>query len=328
MNLHTRPEDARVLSEVKATGSGAFLCMETDRAAARITGKDTLDLLNRLTTMKVDTLEPGQVRETLLTNEKGRVIDAALVLVREEDVLLLLSPGKAAEVITWLEKYTIMEDCVYEDISASVGQCSVYQVTADLRLGSAAVPEAGRSAVVTMGETTVRVAHHRSVTGAGLRLLFTAEDTAAVRDFLTGAAGLPVVGAEAATLWRIDRLLPSAGHELSLLANPLEAGAAEAVDFEKGCYIGQEVIARLDSYDKVQRRPCRIRWDSGKDPAAEPGSTLFAGGKNAGFLTTAAFDPRIGAYRGIALLRHAYAAPGTPLFFDAEGGQPDMFVEK
>lgn len=327
MNGHAHIDHAQVIREVKATASGAFLCMEADRGCVRVIGRDTLDLLNRLTTMKVDTLTPGAVRETLLTNEKGRVIDAALVAVRDEDVLLLCSPGKAEEIITWLEKYTIMEDCVYEDISRTVAQCSLYQIDAGGIPENVTVPEAGTSILLPLGETTVRVLHHRSVTGAGLRVLCAAEDAVAVCEYLVEHAHLPLVGPEAFTLWRIDTLVPAVGHELSGLANPLEAGAAGAVDFEKGCYIGQEVIARLDSYDKVQRAPRRIRRAAGSDRFPEPGTVLHAGGKNAGFLTTLMHDPRTGEERGIALIRHAFAAPGTELTMQPDGDTRPFAVE-
>jgi len=328
MSAQANIDHTQVISEAKATASGAFLCMEADRGAVRITGSDTLDLLNRLTTMKVDTLSAGEVRETLLTNEKGRVIDAALVAVREDDVLLLLSPGRAGEVIAWLEKYTIMEDCVYEDISASVAQCSVYNTGEILSGDTLSMPSEGRSAVMPLGETTVRVLHHASVTGAGLRVLCASDDVSAVREYLSDHVGIPLVGAAAFALWRIDRLLPAVGHELSGLANPLEAGAAAAVDFEKGCYIGQEVIARLDSYDKVQRLPRRIRRSPDAQEFPEPGSVLYAEGKNAGFVTTLIYDPREGAERGIALVRHAFAAAGTRLSLQPDGDAQPFAVEQ
>jgi folate-binding protein YgfZ len=189
------------------------------------------------------------------------------------------------------------------------------------------MPAEGRSVVLPLGETTVRVLRHRSVTGAGLRLLCAPEDVSAVREYLSDRAGIPLVGAAAFALWRIDRLLPAVGHELSALANPLEAGAAAAVDFEKGCYIGQEVIARLDSYDKVQRVPRRIRRDPEAEQFPNPGSVLYADGKNAGFVTTLIHDPREGAERGIALVRHAFAAPGTQLSLQPDGDARPFSVE-
>ena len=128
-------------------------------------------------------------------------------------------------------------------------------------------------------------------------------------------------------LWRIDQLVPAVGFELSLLANPLEAGASAAVDFEKGCYIGQEVIARLDSYDKVQRLPQRLLRLPGNDAEAGTGDVLFSEGKNAGFLTTIAFDPRDGQQRAIALLRHAFCDGAFTFSTSKEGAGPEFVLD-
>ncbi|MCB2205856.1 hypothetical protein KQI65_14015 [bacterium] len=332
--MSTHDTAVRIHDEVKATGSGAFLCKEHGRGAVRITGNDTLDLLHRLTTMPVGDLQAGQVRETLLTNEKGRVIDAALVVVQGADVLLLLSEGRAKEVITWLEKYTIMEDCTYEDVSSSLLQYTVYQCGDADALGSVHLPAQGSHAEQSLGNTNMQFLHISSVSGGCIRILC---DPASAADaerlltdaerLLTDAMGIPVIGDTAFTLWRVDNLVPAVGHELSLLANPLESGAAQAVDFEKGCYIGQEVIARLDSYDKVQRKPCSIAYSGESDPAVSVGDTLYSDGKNAGFLTTFVLDPRSNTWRGIALLRHAFADGGNSLNSSAEGNGSTFIVE-
>jgi folate-binding protein YgfZ len=317
----------RVMHEAEVSGSGTFFCMETERSVVRVRGRDTLDLLNRLTTMKVDTLQCGQLRETLITNEKGRALDAALVVVREEDVLLLLSPRQGASTIDWLEKYTIMEDCVYEDVSGRYTQISIYQLPEQRPLGDAAQPAVGEWRNMSFEGRAFWALRHASVTGAGLRLLCEREDAEALRDFLIESCGFPLIGSEAHMLWRIDQLVPAVGHELSQISNPLEAGAAAAVDFEKGCYIGQEVIARLDSYDKVQREPRRIVWLDPAEAELEAGTLLLADGKNAGFVTTHAYDPRSSCWRGIALLRHAFSGPDVQLTTGETDGVSRIRVE-
>jgi len=307
----------RVMHEAEVSGSGTFFCMVKDSSVLRVRGRDTLDLLNRLTTMKLDTLRCGQLSETIITNEKGRVLDVAIVAVRDEDVLLLLSPYQGASISEWLEKYTIMEDCVYEDLSSDYSQISLYQIDEHLRLGDDAQPAVGEWRQITIGGRDVLALRHESVTGGGLRLLCAREDAEAMRDHLLDDCDVAFVGEEAHTLWRIDRLIPAVGHELSMLSNPLEAGASAAVDFEKGCYIGQEVIARLDSYNKVQRAAQRIVWMEGVPADLPVGTALLAGGKNAGFVTTHAYDPRTACWRGIALLRHAFS--GSEIELETSG---------
>lgn len=303
---------SEVIREAEASTEGAFVRHDRRRGAVRVSGRDGLDLLNRLTTAKVDTLVAGEVRETLVTNEKGRVMDAVLIAPDDEGLLLLTSEATAPALITWLEKYTIMEDCRYTDASGDWAQFTVHQVPEAGLVGFSSL-QPGQAEQGVVGDITLRALRHDSVTGAGLRLLCSGEDADALRHFLAADAGLPFLGDHAFALWRVDHLVPAVGHELSEHANPLESGAAASVDFEKGCYIGQEVIARLDSYDKVQRRPRRLSWTGEAPETLPPAAALTSDGRNAGFVTTHVFDPRSETWRGIGLIRNAYTDAGTAL---------------
>lgn len=304
-----------ISSEVKATTSGAFLCNESDRGIVRMKGSDACDLLHRLSSARIDNLQEGQLRETLLTTEKGRVIDALLAVQWTGSLKLLTSRGRTEAVIAWLEKFTIMEDCEYEDLSGNFAQFSVYNLSSEGKspFPGIELPQAGSFISVPLCGIDIDLLHHHSVTGAGLRILCRAEDAEALWLQLREEYKLPTVGRHAHSLWRVAQLLPAAGHELSDLANPLEAGAEAAVDFRKGCFIGQEVIARLDSYDKVQRHPRRLRFDASVPADIEPGTELEHEGSNAGFVTTAVFDPERERMVGIGLLRPAFENAGTQL---------------
>ncbi|MBE0644983.1 MAG: hypothetical protein IH600_12945 [Bacteroidetes bacterium] len=311
------PQDiySDVNSEMKATTAGAFVCNETDRGLVRMDGKDARDLLHRLSTARIDNLQEGQLRETLLTNEKGRVIDA-LIAVRGTGALrLLTSAGRADAVIAWLEKFTIMEDCTYTNLSSGFAQFSIYNLPADGAdpLPELILPGPGAFISTTLSGMDVDVLHHRSVCGAGVRIICRMEDAEKLWRHLVEDRELPAVGREAFALWRVAHLLPACGQELSEQANPLEAGAEMAVDFRKGCFIGQEVIARLDSYDKVQRHPRRLLFAEGVEQGIEPGTVLLHDGSDAGFVTTTVWDPSRERIVGMGLIRLAYETSGTLL---------------
>ena len=312
--MNGRQED--ILTQLSAARRGPFLHVENGRGLLRMRGRDARDLLHRLSSARIDNLATGEVRETLLTNEKGRVIDALLVTADDEGLLLLTSAGRTDEVRVWLEKYTIMEDCSYEDISGSALQISLYNIPAeqcDLP-GDIPLPDAGSSRTAMFDGREALLLAHDSVTGAGVRLRVSPEDAESVLHFLTGTAGIPEIGDHAYDLWRIDGLVPAVGRELTDRSNPLEAGAEAAVDFRKGCFIGQEVIARLDSYDKVQRHPRRLRFHGfGPDDRPEDAALLAADGADAGHVTTAAWHPAEAALLGIGLVRNAFAQAGTRL---------------
>lgn len=306
---------SEISAELQATAAGAFVCRESGRGVLLVRGRDALDLLHRLSSARIDNLKDGQLRETLLTTEKGRVIDALLAVQGGEGLRLLTSAGRITAVREWLEKYTIMEDCTYSDISAATAQFSIYNYPVDSNelLPGIPLPAVGEWTSANVSGIDVEILRHRSVTGAGLRVLCPAEHAETIWSFLTEQAGVTAVGEQAFTLWRINGLIPAVGHELSEQSNPLEAGAQDAVDFRKGCFIGQEVIARLDSYDKVQRHPRRLSFSGDGAELLAVGSELRHEGDNAGFVTTVARDPLQGIVLGIGLLRAAHEHAGAVL---------------
>ncbi len=310
-----KERNMEISAERKATIAGAFLCKENDRGVVMMKGNDARDLLHRLSSARIDNLKDGQLRETLLTTEKGRVIDALLAVQGSGPLRLLTSSGKTSDVIAWLQKFTIMEDCEYEDVSGQFAQYSIYNLPADgsSPLPDVTMPETGGWVQSTICGFTVELLRHESVTGAGLRILCSVEEADALWTQLVSTCGLSAVGSPAHTLWRVENLLPAVNHELGALSNPLEAGAESAVDFRKGCFIGQEVIARLDSYDKVQRHPRRLVFSANEEINIEVGTELRHTDGNAGFVSTAVFDPDLGKMVGIGLLRLAYEAEATTL---------------
>jgi folate-binding protein YgfZ len=93
--------------------------------------------------------------------------------------------------------------------------------------------------------------------------------------------------------------------------NPLEAGLIGSIDFAKGCYIGQEVIARLDTYQKVQKRLVKLSFEAGS--SVSPGTSLKQEGRVVGKVTSAAVIPTTGETIGLAYVRTKNALPGARL---------------
>ena len=127
----------------------------------------------------------------------------------------------------------------------------------------------------------------------GFSVVAPREAAANLREKLEGAVaacgGCPA-GARAAEAFRILRGIPAPGRELTEARNPLEAGLNDAVSFDKGCYVGQEVVARLRTYDKISRALVGLSWPSG-DALPESGSPLAIEGRSVGTLTSAVRRP-------------------------------------
>jgi folate-binding protein YgfZ len=133
--------------------------------------------------------------------------------------------------------------------------------------------------------------------------------SAALRD-----GGAVPVGADAVEAVRIERGIPAFGKELTEDYNPHEANLVHHVSFSKGCYIGQEVIARLQTYQKVSKYLVGLRWD-GEGPALD--SFLVHDGKRMGIVTSAARLPHTGANVGLGYVRKAFVEDGKTVADEA-----------
>ena len=124
---------------------------------------------------------------------------------------------------------------------------------------------------------------------------------------------------------RIEQGVPSHGSELTDAYNPLEAGLLKHISFNKGCYIGQEVVTRLDTYDKVQKHLVGISWNDHDVPAAN--ATLSHDGKKVGTLTSAVVSPRLDHGIGLAYVRKGRSQAVIELTLTLPDGETAARVE-
>ena len=141
--------------------------------------------------------------------------------------------------------------------------------------------------------------------GPGYRLILTASDGETVEAALRQNGAL-CLSADSFEALRVETGQPQADKELSEEYTPLEAGLFSAIADGKGCYTGQEIIARQLTYDKVTQQLCGLRL-SELTPAGE---RIYAEGKPAGTLTSFAHSPRFGPI-ALAILKRPYFQPGT-----------------
>ena len=302
-------------SEYLAITGGAAICDASHNGRLKATGADALDLLNRLSTNKVIDLQPGQGAPTILTTDRGRILDLVTVLNTGDHVLLLTSPGAQQPVMEWLDKYTILEDLTVEDISGSTAMLGVWGPGARATLETAGglpwaeLPLYGSVETLVGGETVVIVSAQLPA-WLGYYVIGSAEAAPGIWQAVMQAGALPI-GAEAYEAARINCGVPVLGREMGDDYNPLEAGLIGCIDFAKGCYIGQEVIARLDTYRKVQKYLVKLSFEPGVVVSA--GTTLLQDGRVVGKVTSAAAIPTTGETVGLAYVRIKNAIPGECL---------------
>ncbi|MBM3924649.1 MAG: aminomethyl transferase family protein [SAR202 cluster bacterium] len=285
----------------------------------KATGADTLDLLNRLSTNKTVGLKPGQGAPTILTSDKGRVIDLIYVYNLGLHILLVTSPGAAKPVMEWIDKYTIMDDCVLEDVSQKtslltvVGPRAAEVVDKMTALDVSNLPAFG-SAKVSISGTEGWVLRWDQAEIKGYQLVTPSDATDGLRQAAV-SAGATLGSAQSWDMLRVEAGIPAYDKELGERFNPLEAGLIGAIDFAKGCYVGQEVIARLDTYKKVQRRLVSLSFENADD--IKEGAQLIHEGQSAGEVTSVAKLP--GKHAGLGYVREGLISSGARLAIQGRG---------
>ena len=307
-------------SPIAAASAEALTVHHTAYGCLKATGEDALDLINRLSTNRVDHLEPGHWAPTVLTTDRGRIVDLLCVVHAGECVFLLTSPGQQQPVIEWLDKYTIMEDLEVMDVSDSAAVIALAGSGAAAALGiDDEEPEylPGRqypAPTVNLGGYDAVAISRPMGGGLACRLLVLPGEAAPAAVAALADAGAVVADAGEWESLRVRSGGPAFGSEMGEPYNPLEAGLIGAIDFTKGCYIGQEVIARLDSYHRVQKYMAVLRFSEGAEAAA--GATLAHEGRTAGEVTSLYRAPG-GELRGLGYVRTAAAEPGQTLELQA-----------
>ena len=304
-----------VRDEYIAATEGAGLVDRSHIGRLKVDGADAIDLLNRLSTNKLDDLAVGEVMGTALTTNKGRVIDLLYALRRDDHLLVITCPETRERVAEWIDFYTFIEDVTVEDATDDTAMLSLVGSDASSILPTLAdVPLYG-SATLTIGGIDALALRTDFAGMDGYDLIVSAEHADALWDALTGMGAAPV-GSDALELSRITNGVAGYGSELCEDYNPLEAGLIDFISFNKGCYIGQEVVARLNTYDKVQKHLVRLSWEGDDTPKLPVG--LLHDGRNVGALTSAASALDGDGYIGLGYLRKAHVEEGTRLL--TEGG--------
>lgn len=312
--------------EQYAAALGGTVYIRFNRGVIRGTGADRLDLLHRLSTNATRDLAAGEETTTILTSDKGRVIEVVRVIALDDHILMLLSGGDTEQVRAWLEKYTIMDDFATSDATSGYVVAGVYGDHAKSLVAGVLdqrPPDAGKVARGRFQEGEVMILRDLRLTGAGGFLLVIDATVADALLARLAEGGAREIGEETYETLRIEAGSPAIGRELTEAYNPLEAGLTQFISFTKGCYIGQEVIARLDSYDKVQRHLVGLSFPGSLE--ARNGGALDlvdAGeGKRVGAITSIAYSPSLGRTIALAYVRTSFAVPGATVDVVPEGAE-------
>jgi len=303
------------LAEYTALVEGVGLVHSSLSSVVELTGEDRATFLNRLATNKVDHLPLGSGCETFLTDAKAHVLAYLWLFVRPASLALYTAAGQVEKIIAHLDRYLLGEKVELHDRSAdySVFYLGGPRSRAILdRLASASPPEeplAGIEAELAGAPVGLRTLD--TAAGRGLLLIAGAAAAATVWQALREAGARPC-GQRAAEALRIESGWPAYGRDVTEenLAQEV-ARDRMALALNKGCYLGQETIARIESRGHVNRTLVGLRFPTAEVP--RPGTELLAEGRAVGRVTSATFSPRLGAALALGYVRYGQNAPGTRL---------------
>ena len=286
-----------------------------------VKGKELVPFLNGLLTNDITKITEGQGQRSALLNNKARVL-AELYLYRRPDSILI-DTGNAAssKVKEDLDRFIITEDVHIHDATADLVQITIQG------------PESAKAIKETLGISVedLKPLQHRVLgpslivardrTGfGGFDIILPNEEAEAVwQGFLlkSGMSGIRPVGSRALDALRLEAGYPKYGIDIDENTIVLEAGFKDGISFTKGCYLGQEVVARATHIGRVNKQLVKLELDTSEPPA--PRSRLVKDGVEAGFITSDAYSPGLGKVVALAYANRDFAKDGTKLTVDYSG---------
>ena len=251
-----------------------------------LTGADRHTFLHNMCTNEIKGLSTGQHCEAFCTDVKGKIVAHVFVYLTDVKTLLVSVPHQAERLIAHLDRYIIREDVQLADETAS---CRVSLVA-----GGNAEQVLATSGLRTWFPLPVQTAFLCLDEGQHLPESATSCSPAAW-DILRLEAGLP--------LYDVDFNAENLPQEI--------ARDSQAINFNKGCYLGQETVARLDALGHVNKQLVSVKFPADSTPTA--GIELSHEGKAVGVASSVAVSPKLGAPLGIAMIRRGANALGTQL---------------
>ncbi len=313
---------ASLEEEVNSIYEGVAVKDVSNRGMIELRGKDVLDFINRISSNETKNVQKENIIDTIFTTEKGRIIDYTTFFNFDDYQILMGNLANQSKVMMWINKYVISDDVKLTNIN---GKYSLFEV-----LG----PQADSFLTLIAGSVVneIQLNSFKMINADGIifflvkmldkkgnkKFLIIADPVHAselIKFMLNnkGPFNFNLIGEKAYEAYRIEQGIPAAPNELNDNFNPHETNQLNAVSFTKGCYIGQEVIARLETYEKVQKYLMGVEFEG---EVANNGAFNLTDENNneAGKITSSVKSLRFNKYIGLAFIKKAFAEEGTQAY--------------
>lgn len=322
------------LSEYSALNNGALFFDRSDRMRMRISGEKAAELVTGMVTNDVSGLLPGEGQYAAALTPKGKIVADIRIFALDGSLLIDTSAAAAPGWKEMVRKYVNPRVAPYHDVTAEMGDIGIYggsaramtsRVTSIDERDLAALPAYGHLAS-TFGDVTLIVAKATELDFDGFEIFVPASATTDLKGKLL-SQGIAAGTHETWEIARIESGRPQWGIDMDDSTLPQEANFDElgAISYTKGCYIGQETVARVHFRGHVNRFLRRLRFVT--RPAPPRGAALMdESGKAIGDVRSVALSPRYGGV-GLGMVRREIP-PGTTLQAKWDGGECAVQIEQ
>jgi tRNA-modifying protein YgfZ len=272
---------------MQAARSGAAIYDSSDWGKIIVSDRDRLRFLHNQSTADFEKRQPGEGCDTVFVTSTARTIDLATGLILEDEVLLVVSPTRRQYLFDWLDKYIFFADRVkLKDTTDTLASFTLMGAESASILEKLGCPQSidlplHSHQLCRIDGIEVRIAIGNELSLPGYQLICDRNNSETLRQTLT-TLGAVTVDEDAWEALRIAQGRPKPDAELTEDYNPLEVGLWDTISFTKGCYIGQETIARLNTYKGVKQ----YLWGIKLADSVAVGTPVTIDGEKVGVLTS------------------------------------------
>ena len=308
-------------AEVRAVRTRAGMIDLSDHAKIELTGSERIPFLDGLVTADMKILASGTSAYALLLNEKSRVLGDFRVYVLPDSLVLDIEAGQKEAILRILDKGRVSDDVEFREIGPA-GHIEVHGPNASptisrvLRVDVRGLAQNGFLTLPMDRHESAHIASIPSAAGPGYVIWSPQSSLREVWDGLSRADVTPV-GRDAFEVLRIESGIPHFGADMGEDTLALEVAPEGAISFTKGCYVGQEIVARGTYVGQVRRKLMGLRIDGDVPPIHR--DRVSNRGREIGFVTSAAWSPTLRRVIALAILRIDDVARSDVVLVDRGG---------
>lgn len=302
---------------------GIVVFDRSDQGKLLLKGSDRIDLLNRLCATDLRNLNPYKSSHLILTNEKGRILDLLFILHKNDESILITGEKNNIKIKNWLDKFTFTEDFTVEDITSNYNILLIMGYKRDLLLERIKINlsdvYSGKFIETNVNNVPVIVYNDRF----GINIFTEKKYNCDLNEFINKAGieqRLTDIDFDTFNSLRIEKGLQLYGYEIIEKYNPYEVNLINFVSFNKGCYPGQEVIARIDSQNKINKNLCGLIFENTDINCEEILSSpkIFLNDIEVGIVTSIGYSVGLNSYIGLGIIKKNFIDSKLDLYIKVQ----------